>query len=213
MSRTLFIIALIAGSCAAQQLKVVKNAPFSATATTEFRQTLTDENVVTHTTTATIARDTEGRTRREQFPAVFIHDPVAAMVSVLDSRLRTARRFAVASSDVASAAHSVLNDSLGPDVINGVNVEGTRLSHVIAPGEAGNERPIQVTTETWYSTELQTIVMSKTTDPRIGETVYKLTAIQRGEPDRSLFEIPADFTLQDGVASPTPASSQRLPKQ
>jgi hypothetical protein len=47
--------------------------------------------------------------------------------------------------------------------------------------------------------------MSKTLDPRIGETVFKLTDIQRGEPERSLFEVPADYTVREmpsGFESP-----------
>jgi hypothetical protein len=59
-----------------------------------------------------------------------------------------------------------------------------------------NERALEVVSESWYSTELQTIVMSKTTDPRLGETIYKLTDILRVEPLRSLFEVPGDYTIR-----------------
>jgi hypothetical protein len=206
MIRPLLIASFVAGSCAGQELSFVKNAPFTATAVTETVQTLADGNTITRTTTALISRDSEGRTRREQSPIVFIHDPVAGMVWILDSRSRTARRVTVASTDVASTNQKTMGgESLGPDVIAGLNVEGTRLTRVLASGEAGNERPIQVATEAWYSTELQTAVRTKTTDPRIGETDYKLTDIQRGEPDRSLFQIPADYSQQEGFTSPVPA--------
>jgi hypothetical protein len=39
--------------------------------------------------------------------------------------------------------------------------------------------------------------MNKTIDPRVGETVYKLTQIQRGEPHRSLFEVPEGYTVRE----------------
>ena len=56
--------------------------------------------------------------------------------------------------------------------------------------------PLVVTTETWYSPDLKVLAMSKSNDPRIGETTYKLTDLVRGEPDPSLFNIPADYTLK-----------------
>jgi hypothetical protein len=40
--------------------------------------------------------------------------------------------------------------------------------------------------------------MSKHRDPRSGETTYRLTNLNRGEPDRSLFEVPADYTVSVG---------------
>jgi hypothetical protein len=43
-------------------------------------------------------------------------------------------------------------------------------------------------------------VMSKQSDPRMGETVYRLTNINRNEPAHSMFEIPADYTVDDSVA-------------
>jgi hypothetical protein len=51
--------------------KVVKNAPYTATATTQTTQTLADGSHIVNTTTALLARDSEGRTRREEnFPKV-----------------------------------------------------------------------------------------------------------------------------------------------
>ncbi len=66
----------------------------------------------------------------------------------------------------------------------------------IPAGQIGNERPIEVVSEHWYSPELQMVVMTRTADPRTGETVYKLTGISRGEPPRSLFEAPADYAVK-----------------
>jgi hypothetical protein len=42
-------------------------------------------------------------------------------------------------------------------------------------GAIGNERPIEITYEKWYSKELQLVVMSKHNDPRFGDRriVYK----------------------------------------
>jgi hypothetical protein len=40
--------------------------------------------------------------------------------------------------------------------------------------------------------------MSKRSDPRMGETVYRLTNVNLGEPPVSLFQVPADYTMKDG---------------
>ena len=37
--------------------------------------------------------------------------------------------------------------------------------------------------------------MTTRKDPRSGESTYKLTNLRRGEPARSLFELPADYKV------------------
>ena len=68
----------------------------------------------------------------------------------------------------------------------------------IPAGEVGNERPIEIVSERWYSPELQTIVMTRHTDPRFGENTYRLTNINREEPAHILFEVPAGYTIKEG---------------
>jgi hypothetical protein len=211
MKRTLLALALSATAALAQdasalRLKAIKNAPFSAQVQTETTQALPDWNRMTRTTSATLARDSEGRTRREQTGTgiVFIYDPILGLASVIDTRARTVRQFAIPSDETKSTPPPGAV-TLGWDILEGLPVEGTRLTRQIAAGESGNEKSIEVTSETWYSADLQTLVMSKTLDPRIGETVFKLTDIQRGEPERSLFEVPADYTVRErpsGFESP-----------
>lgn len=87
-------------------------------------------------------------------------------------------------------------ESLGRQWIEGVEVEGTRTVTLIPAGQIGNERPIEIVSERWFSPELKTVVLSRTVDPRTGETVYRLTNISRAEPARSLFEIPPDYNVQ-----------------
>jgi hypothetical protein len=89
------------------------------------------------------------------------------------------------------------NESLGTKVIAGVVAEGTKSTLTIPAGQIGNERPIEVVSERWYSPELQTVVMTRRNDPRMGETVYKLTNIRRSEPLKQLFEIPPDYAVQE----------------
>ncbi|MEO8596396.1 MAG: hypothetical protein ABI759_23965 [Candidatus Solibacter sp.] len=88
-------------------------------------------------------------------------------------------------------------ESLGRQAIEGVQAEGRRTTLTIPAGQAGNELPIHIVTETWYSPELQTTLVSKHSDPRTGETVTRLINISRTEPARILFEAPADYKLNE----------------
>lgn len=94
-------------------------------------------------------------------------------------------------------AKNTKTESLGKQTIEGVECEGTRSTTTIAAGEIGNELPIEIVFERWYSPELQTVVMSKQSDPRFGENTYRLTNINRSEQPHTLFEVPADYTLQE----------------
>lgn len=88
-------------------------------------------------------------------------------------------------------------EDLGTQNIEGVEAEGTRYVTTIPAGEIGNELPIEMVFESWYSPELQTVIMSKHSDPRSGENTYRLTNINRSEPPHSLFEVPPDYTIQE----------------
>ena len=92
-------------------------------------------------------------------------------------------------------------EQLGKQIIEGVSAEGTRNTSTIPAGAIGNERPLEIVSERWFSPELQIVVMTRHSDPRFGETVYRLTNISRDEPARSLFEVPANYTVKEG---PTP---------
>ena len=102
----------------------------------------------------------------------------------------------------APGAKDGVEEQLGKQIIEGVEAEGTRTTITIPAGEIGNERPIEIVSERWYSPELQLTVMSRHSDPRTGETTYKLTNINRAEPAKSLFEVPPGFTITDGSQPP-----------
>lgn len=94
---------------------------------------------------------------------------------------------------------NVRREALGKQTIEGVMAEGTRETLTIPAGEIGNEQPIQVVSERWFSPELQTVILSRHSDPRFGETVFRLTGINRSEPAHSLFEVPSDYTIKEGM--------------
>jgi len=89
-------------------------------------------------------------------------------------------------------------EDLGEQNIEGVSAHGTRTVTIIPAGAIGNERPIEMIYEKWFSKELQMVVYSKNTDPRFGEQTYRLTNINRSEPDPSLFQPPAGYKITRG---------------
>lgn len=102
-----------------------------------------------------------------------------------------------------------VRESLGKQTIEGVEAEGTRTTLTFPAGAMGNERPINIVSERWYSPELQTVVLTRHSDPRFGETTYRLTNINRSEPARTLFEVPSDYTVKEGPQH-FPRTMQRM---
>jgi hypothetical protein len=86
-------------------------------------------------------------------------------------------------------------EELGNQNIEGVDADGTRTITTIPAGAIGNERAIEIVYEKWFSRELQLVVMSKHSDPRFGEQTYRLTNINRSEPDPSLFTPPNGYRM------------------
>jgi len=265
--------------------EIVKNAPYTAEAVTESVQTFGDGNRIVKRSSASLARDTLGRTRqerkRERGSSVYIYDPIEGKSYALNTERKTAARIprvpvapmapmtpvapevpappaappppgkatsvtrggnevhvepgrvlvrkAGANGEpaeevrvevirMARAEHEQAHNempmpsftmplmprgkgerqALGTRDFEGVKAEGTRISHTIPAGAIGNEKPIVIATERWFSPELNVVVFAKTTDPRAGETTYRLTGIKRGEPPAGLFRVPEDYRMRGG---------------
>lgn len=202
---------------------VVKNAPFTAQVTHESVQVLADGNRIDRKDTGTIARDSVGRTRREMsLPAIgplaasgpvprliFIKDPAAGKNYILNEKKKTAlamnispkekgklRAFRFAHSPMGAKEPVASTESLGTKTMDGLTVQGTRTTRTIPAGQIGNEKPIVITVEKWYSPDLQTVVSLTRTDPRFGTTKYQLTNVDRADPPQSLFIVPQDYTIK-----------------
>ncbi|HEY3840206.1 MAG TPA: hypothetical protein VGL72_26720 [Bryobacteraceae bacterium] len=106
-----------------------------------------------------------------------------------------------------SQTGSAKHEDLGADVIEGVSATGSRETSLIEAGAIGNEKPITITSERWYSPDLQMEVKSVRNDPRMGVTTHTLTNINRAEPDASLFQIPSNYTT---LEQPKPGVVQRF---
>lgn len=224
---------------------VITGAPYSATAVTESTQTLSDGNRIVDKSSSFVARDSQGRTRRDMTlhrigtldmnspkTTYFINDPVTHTQYVVtgneatkivrteatwnqglpivttrrieqngvvrESTIETKRALTekVAAGKWEETSRDVKREDLGVQTIEGVSAEGHRETVTIPAGQIGNERPIEMVTEIWTSPELHTVVLRKHSDPRMGETVFRLTEIKRAEPDASLFQPPAGAKIK-----------------
>jgi hypothetical protein len=201
--------------------KVVTGAPYSADVSDQSIQTLGDGNTVQHSTSGHIARDSQGRTYSQETitggplgqggPVVvtFINDPVAGYAYVLNGNTKVATRRAIPNKPMgappAGAPHgprdsaNTTTTDLGTQTLAGVTAQGKSVTHTVPAGAMGNTQPIVSTSETWYSPDLQVIVVAKRNDPRMGQSTYSLTNIQRAEPAATLFQVPSDYTVQDAA--------------
>ena len=157
---------------------------------------------------------------------IFINDPVAGANYMLDPRNRTARKMPVrqaSSSDErkppsfsepgseagrrpsppegrkqsSESNGGAKTESLGKQMIEGIEAEGIRTTFTIAPERSGYDQPLEIVSERWYSPVLQEVILSKHRDPRYGETIYRLTNINRSAPAAALFQPPADYTVTE----------------
>lgn len=212
--------------------RVVKGSPYSAQFSTESTQILADGTRITRKSNGVVYRNGEGRTRREQTlgalgpipmegkpkQLIFINDPVAGVHYVLDVEDHSARKLPFHDGPPPPAGpppgfegspDPVTNESLGKQTIEGVEAEGTRSTITIPAGRIGNDRPLKVVSERWFSPELKIVVLSKHNDPFAGENVYRLSSISREEPPLTLFAVPADYRITEE----RPPEPQRRPRQ
>jgi len=149
---------------------------------------------------------------------VFINDPVAGANFVLRSDTKTAEK--MEGHGMRGPGKGVMKDKfkgkfdsrmqeeiangtlkkedLGTQTISGLLAQGTRITKTIPAGQIGNEKPILIVHENWYSNDLQMVVKSTRSNPWSGETSYTLTNIQRSEPAASLFAVPSDYAVTPG---------------
>jgi hypothetical protein len=92
---------------------------------------------------------------------------------------------------------NVKTENLGTQTIAGVQAQGTRVTRTIPAGQIGNDQPLQIVNETWYSPDLHMVVMRKSSDPRRGDVVTQVQNLNRSEPPSTLFQVPAEYKVND----------------
>ena len=210
--------------------EVVTGLPFTAEAVTEMTQELRDGNRIERRSTTTIARDGRGRVRREQalpplgpvmldsdVRMITISDPHERTVYLIDPRRRTVSKSTVPAGPPRRRGDGgrgerplpppqIVSESLGSRQIHGLRSDGTRQTLTIPAGAFGNVGPINVITERWQSPELKIVLESRRSDPRLGDVVYRIVDLERGEPAADLFTVPPDYTV---IERPRPLGPPR----
>ena len=192
--------------------------PFSGRSTTEWTRTLEDGSVVTTHLFALVARDSQGRIYREGrnfVPVNSNQEPRRHRFQIFDpiTHTRTLCMVATHTCNVTGyfastvfkqrsvgpfddGKRNLARESLGNDVIDGINVVGSRETVTIDAGVMGNSQALSITREFWYAPELQVNLAITRKDPREGKQVVRVHEVSRSEPDPNLFKVPEGYTVQ-----------------
>ena len=235
-----FVLAAGAGLSAAAQMAAIQaqrpqppgiaphaaRLPYTAEFKTTRVQTLADGSTITHETTDTLARDSQGRTYNmssgtsvgdnpSEYTNVNMNDPIAkthTFWSTPGQRVfvtNTADQGMTQPSCSAGAQALVLpaneqqekpkSEDLGKKTFEGVEAQGHRTTWTFAPGAIGNSDLLVHSSEVWFSTTpgLEGInVRQVNDDPRMGREVRDLVKFTPGEPDATLFQPPQDYLVE-----------------
>lgn len=208
----------------------IVNAPFYSTLATEWIRPLADGGTVTFVNQRHIGRDSSGRLYEERWYLVpkngtvkskmnyiQIADPnkhtlytcnigrrVCELTAYYES-VSTPRKASTPTGPLPNDAGQQTAEDLGKQVIAGLETEGMRASTTLNPGVVGNDRPMTITREFWYSPQLGFNLLSKRTDPRIGTQTFTIVDLSLSEPESSMFDPPEGFKIEDHRASAEPS--------
>ncbi len=207
------------------QILPVGGKPFSGRDHIEWMRTLEDGIVVTTELYAFLARDSQGRIYREHvsFVPVRSNQPMRRReIDLLDPVAHTrtvcimAKRHCAITSYHASTkfvppptglqdngTRYLTRETLGSDEIDGLSVLGSRETMTIGAGAIGNSQPLVTTKEYWYSPDLEINLLTTRKDPREGLQIIHVIDLSRAEPDASIFQVPANFIVEDDRQAPT----------
>jgi hypothetical protein len=208
------------------------NSPFTATVNTESVRQLADGSTITLKNHRAIARDKAGRIFQERRLLVpddgkhesivtqtEISDPVGHKLYICVPKERVCQLEEFSAPDFAhppavgiapNQPGGPSREDLGQQSIGGLEVTGTLETGVIESGAIGNDSPLLVKSEFWYSPQLGVNLMSKRQDPRFGIQNFDLSDIVLGEPDPKLFEIPSGSKVIDLRRATESSSPQPL---
>jgi hypothetical protein len=196
----------------------VTDAPFSATTVTTTISRDPSSRRPEITRTEMFARDPMGRYRWQSHDTlVQLSDPVRRMDAQILPQAKVARvtfwtdpipqtpanqRQVAEFRAKALAAQRARPDwpqveDLGEKTIMGVRAIGKRSTYTIPAGAEGNDKPIAIVTEIWFSPELKFVLARTQDDPRKDKVTMVTTELKRDEPDAALFKIPADYRAVD----------------
>lgn len=98
-----------------------------------------------------------------------------------------------------AAPNPVRTENLGEQTILGFRTTGTRVITTLPAGQIGNDRPIDIVSEQWFSPDLELVMRSLHRDPWAGEFTTTVTRISRGDQAETLFEVPGSYKVIDAA--------------
>ena len=214
----------LSGQTANLFIPLATGQPFHAKITVEVNRQLPDSTTVLQKSYTLAARDSNGREYRElrdfvpadsdREPPIIhtvVYDPKTSLITtcIPDQRICRQLMFDPTQHPVdeavgpSSDGKSVLaREDLGAKTIDGVRVTGTRETRTFVPGAFGNDKPVVVTKEIWYSPELQFNLSVTRLDPRNGTQKLEVTDLKLGEPGLEWFAIPDGYRMVSGRGIP-----------
>jgi hypothetical protein len=88
-------------------------------------------------------------------------------------------------------------EQLGSQLMEGLSVTGRKITTTILAGAEGNDRVLTLMTEIWESSVMGVTLLKKSSDPRSGDLVRRMTNLRETEPDAALFQVPPDYMIRE----------------
>jgi uncharacterized protein YecT (DUF1311 family) len=201
-------------------IPLVTGQPFHAKVAVQIHRQLPDGTVVDQKYYTLVARDGAGREHRESRDPIAadsdleppllrttVYDPKTSLITtctpdqgicretVFDPTQRPVDDPVGPSTDGKSV---LAREDLGKKTIDGLEVIGTRETRTFNSGAFGNDKPVVVTKEIWYSPQLQFNLSVTRLDPRSGMQKFDVTDLKLGEPGPEWFAIPDGYRLVQG---------------
>lgn len=204
--------------------QVVTGEPYTASATSTSVDTLADGTTITHSSTITEGRDSQGRTFRAvtetgngsstPVTRTTVMDPVAhtltnwstqstvATVLQLPNFNGRGNKNGPAPVDFQGPRNGgrsniqVTRVALSPKTIDGVTAQGEKTTITIPAGVEGNDKPLVSTHEVWTSTNPKLLLVDISNSPRDGSRDMQVTSLSLNDPDQTLFHPPSNYTIK-----------------
>jgi uncharacterized protein YecT (DUF1311 family) len=205
------------GGVAGIFIPLVAGQPFHARIPVHVTRVLPDGTTVEQKYYTLAARDGAGREYREGRDVVpsdsdrepplmstTVYDPKTSLRTNCNPVRRVCQQFTFDPTShpvdepvgPSSDGKSVLTrEDLGKKTMDGVEVVGTRETRTFAPGAFGNDKPVVVTKEYWYSPQLQFDLSLTRIDPRNGTQKLEVTDLKLGEPGPEWFALPDGYRI------------------
>jgi hypothetical protein len=205
--------------------KVVTGKPILATITITHTETLPG-NSISNTSNGTFARSTDGSTYRDvKFSSIgpwsapgarevaYIRNLSQGMQYAINVTKGTYRTFPIGEPKAPrtpkngpDSANDTVTDNpnasyTDPATNTVYPVDDRKVTRTIPAGAIGNQMPIVITSERWYSSSLDLLLQDTHSDPRFGTTTYQLSNIGQS-PAASLFVPDPSFTQVQGHKKP-----------